>query len=194
MRRVSIVTISTLAALATGIVACSSDSSSSGSGGTTGTGGAAGSASGGVAGSSSGGAAGSATGGTAGSTGGAAGSATGGAGGTAGAATGGTGGGAGACTNAADQAILDDPSLMAEEKISQCGNDNLAQEPGTSNCIKQQTGLSDPCVGCFAGTIQCAATNCWLQCIGGSTAPACTACLAQFCNTPFEACSGLSAT
>lgn len=192
MRQLSIVSIATLAALAMGSVACSSDSdSSSGSGGSGGgaTGGAAGSASGGAAGTATGGAAGSVTGGTGGATGGAAGAS----GGSAGAASGGTGGGAGACTNAADQAILDDPTLDAEGKISKCGSDNLAAEPATKNCIKAQTGLSDGCVTCFDNTIQCAATNCWLQCIGGSDSQPCKDCLAQFCDGPFEACSGLSA-
>lgn len=195
MRHVQFISFATVAALL-GTFACGSNSSGGGGAGGTGTGGTS---SGGTAGSGTGGATGGSAGvGTGGApSGGAAGTGTGGAatGGTAGAATGGTGGGAtGACTNnAPDQAILNDPNSMVEQKVGDCAQQNFGAEPGTTDCIKQQTGLSDPCVACFAGTVQCAVQNCLTQCLVGQDSPDCIACRAQFCDGPFEQCSGLSA-
>jgi hypothetical protein len=194
MRHIHFVSFATVATLI-GTAACGSDSAGGGSGGTSAGGtSSGGTSSGGSAGSSTGGSAGVGTGGVA--TGGAAGSGTGGVatGGAAGGiATGGTGGGAtGACTNAPDQAIITAPNSDIEGKVGDCGQSNFGAEPGTSNCIKQQTGLSDPCVACFSATIKCAIDHCVGPCLFDQNSAECIACRAQYCDGPFEQCSGLT--
>lgn len=193
MRHIHFVSFATVATLLIGTAACGSDSAG-GTGGTSAGGtSSGGTSSGGTAGSGTGGSAGVGTGGVA--TGGVAGTGTGGVatGGTAGAATGGTGGGAtGACTNAGDQAIITAPNSDIEGKVGGCGQTNFGTEPATTDCIKQQTGLSDPCVACFDATIHCAIDHCVGQCLIDSNSPDCIACRAQWCDGPFEQCSGLT--
>lgn len=110
---------------------------------------------------------------------------------TTGTGGGGTGGAApsGACTNAADQAIL--AGGQVEAQVEQCAQQNFGGEPGTKDCIKSETGLSDGCVTCFDDTVQCTVANCIAQCAGGQS-PDCTACMDQNCTPAFVACSGLS--
>ena len=101
-------------------------------------------------------------------------------------------GGAGpmnACTNAADQAIAMSKDLAAI--VGKCGQDNLGQEPATYDCIKMMTGLSDDCVTCFDGTVQCVVMSCFSECIADPGSQACTDCRAMHCDPVFEACSGL---
>lgn len=108
-------------------------------------------------------------------------------------ATGSTGTGAmmGACTSAADTMIL--MSKDIGKITGDCASSKLGMEPGTKDCIKMGTGLSDPCVTCFDDTVGCVFKNCLGDCIGGSGSPACTACRAAKCDPAFVACSGLPA-
>src|SRR5262245_47717052 len=91
----------------------------------------------------------------------------------------------GACPNAADQAILG--MINVEEVVGQCAQENFGAEPGTKECIKDSTQLSDPCVTCFDNTVQCTVQNCLGQCAGGQT-PECTACMEANCLPDFQAC------
>ena len=95
----------------------------------------------------------------------------------------------GACTNDADQQIIASKDVEAE--VQQCAEENFGAEPGTKNCIKDSTGLSDPCVACFDDTVQCSVNNCIGDCIGGQS-PACDACVDAKCMPAFQACSGLT--
>jgi hypothetical protein len=108
-------------------------------------------------------------------------------------ATGSTGTGAmmGACTNAADTMIL--MSKDIGKITGDCASSKLGMEPGTKDCIKMGTGLSDPCVTCFDDTVGCVFKNCLGECIGGSGSQACTDCRAAKCDPAFVACSGLAA-
>lgn len=110
---------------------------------------------------------------------------------TTGTGGGGTGGAppSGACTNAGDQAIL--AGGQVQTQVEQCAQQNFGAEPGTKDCIKSTTGLSDGCVTCFDDTVQCTVANCIAQCAGGQT-PDCTACMDQHCTPAFVQCSGLS--
>jgi hypothetical protein len=116
----------------------------------------------------------------------------GGAAGTGDAGSGGTVSAGGACTNASDQTILN--AINVSDAVGGCAQQNLGAEPATRSCIKQGTGLSDPCVDCFDGAVQCGAQNCWSQCIFDSNSPDCISCRQQFCDPAFAACSGLSPT
>lgn len=118
-----------------------------------------------------------------------------GAGGSTSAGSGGTGGmgsgGApplGACTNDPDMTILE--MGMVESQVEACAQESFGQEPATTDCIKQATNLSDPCVACFAETVACTVDNCIGDCIGGQS-PECQACMDANCTPAFEACSGL---
>ncbi|MFO0757527.1 MAG: hypothetical protein U0359_13605 [Byssovorax sp.] len=133
---------------------------------------------------------------TAGSGGSGGGSTTSGSGGAGGGATtsgsGGSGGaGMGACTNAADLAIVMSKDVAGI--TGKCGQDNLGGEPKTKECIKAGTGLSDACVDCFDGTVQCVVMKCFSECVADATSQMCVDCRKANCDPAFEACSGLPA-
>lgn len=96
----------------------------------------------------------------------------------------------GACTNAADQAIVTDPTKMLQQKVTDCGKNNLGMEPATKNCIAM-LGLTPECTTCFDDNVQCVAKNCFAKCIPDPSVQACTDCRAMFCDMPFTMCSGL---
>jgi hypothetical protein len=108
-------------------------------------------------------------------------------------ATGSTGTGTmmGACTNAADNAIV--TSKDVAKITGDCAQKTFGAEPGTKDCIKMGTGLSDPCVVCFDGTVGCVVKNCFNECAADSASKACTDCRAAKCDPAFVACSGLPA-
>jgi hypothetical protein len=65
---------------------------------------------------------------------------------------------------------------------------------GNATCISQalqtDTGLSSACADCFGSVGGCAASNCALQCLGGSGSSGCRNCVASNCAQEFEVCSG----
>jgi hypothetical protein len=95
----------------------------------------------------------------------------------------------GACTNAADFAIVQakDVKKIAED----CGKSNLGAEPGTKNCIKMGTSLSDGCVTCFDDIVVCVVKNCVDKCFADPGSADCMACREKNCNPAFKTCSGL---
>ena len=98
----------------------------------------------------------------------------------------------GACTNANDQAIVDNQDV--ETIAKDCAIVHLTDADKAAECIKKDTGLSDPCIACFQGTVNCAIGSCAFQCLDASN-PACDTCLKDNgCYSEFEECSGLSTT
>ena len=89
--------------------------------------------------------------------------------------TGGDTGLDGACTNEADQKIVDD--LDVETIAKDCALANLGNEPAAVACIKDKTGLSDPCIVCFSGIVTCGILKCAGDCLIDSSSPACNKCL-----------------
>jgi hypothetical protein len=81
-------------------------------------------------------------------------------------------------------------SMDVSMTVGQCAMDNFGAEPGTQNCIRMMTGLSNPCADCFDGEVRCSVMNCALRCF--SDTPDCAACRAMFCDAAFAMCSGLS--
>lgn len=111
-------------------------------------------------------------------------------GGTTTTGTGGSGGApAAACTNADDLAIVMSKDVAGI--TGKCGQDNLGAEPKTKDCIKAGTGLSDACVACFDGTVQCVVAKCFSECIADANSQPCKDCRKTNCDPAFEACSGL---
>jgi hypothetical protein len=94
----------------------------------------------------------------------------------------------GACTSAADEAKLG--SIDVAKVTQDCATSTFGQEPATSMCIKNMTGLSDGCVACFTATIQCTIQKCIVQCAGGNSTD-CQTCRAANCDPDFAKCSGL---
>jgi len=96
----------------------------------------------------------------------------------------------GACTNAADQAVIDNQDV--ETIAKDCAIANLTDASKAAQCIKDATGLSDPCIACFQGTVTCGITNCAFQCLNPDS-PDCDPCLESAgCFSEFETCSGVS--
>lgn len=98
----------------------------------------------------------------------------------------------GACTNAADQAIIDSKDLNAIAK--DCGIAQFVGGPPAAQCIKDQTGLSDACIVCFEGTVDCG-VQCAGECLFAPDSPACDQCLEdKGCLAEFATCSGIPTT
>jgi hypothetical protein len=101
-----------------------------------------------------------------------------------------TGGVMGACTDDADKAIAAAKDLKMVATM--CALMNNGAEPATKDCIKSQSGLSDPCVACYDTIVTCTLMNCASSCTGpqGFGAPACQTCLGTNCLPAFQTCSG----
>lgn len=104
---------------------------------------------------------------------------------------GGNPGGEGACTNATDQAILNqiDAQTMATECGLGCIGDLNASACATT-CLQAQSDLSSGCAGCFGKLVGCIIDNCLTNCINPED-PECTSCTASFCGSAFQSCSGI---
>ena len=100
-------------------------------------------------------------------------------------------GGTGACTNATDQAILNqiDAQTMATECGLGCIGDLNASACATT-CLQAQSDLSSGCAGCFGKLVGCIIDNCLTNCINPED-PECTSCTASNCGSSFESCSGI---
>ncbi len=84
-------------------------------------------------------------------------------------------------------------------------NNNCTMQPQQladciGGCTQEELGLGDGCAECYAGVGSCGSINCagaeQCQCLGiagcdPTQIAGCNACLAENCNEPFEACSGL---
>ena len=96
---------------------------------------------------------------------------------------------AGACTNEADQSIIDTTDVQG---IAQdCALSNFGNEPAATECIKNETGLTQDCVVCFQGIVGCAFANCIGQCAADPSGGPCDECLQANCYPAFTECSGL---
>ncbi len=133
--------------------------------------------------------------------GGSGGSATGGSGGS---ATGGGGGAAGSgnqacnpmgnevCENETDCEFV--ASGQAASSARSCGLSCLASsdESCASDCIQQDTGMSQECSDCYAASVACATENCLAQCGADPSSEACEQCqIDAGCRDDFYTCSGL---
>jgi hypothetical protein len=98
----------------------------------------------------------------------------------------------GGCNNDADKAIIAEKDLADIAKT--CAISNLGNAPATLQCIKDGSGLSDTCVACFGGSVQCGQV-CALPCAIVPDEAACDACLVENgCIKEFDDCSGLPPT
>jgi hypothetical protein len=66
----------------------------------------------------------------------------------------------------------------------------------TGMCVKNNpatvTDPTDPCLGCYLGSVGCTLQFCSAQCAGGASAPDCVSCRAtNNCTSTFYTCSGL---
>jgi hypothetical protein len=95
----------------------------------------------------------------------------------------------GACTNADDQAIVDEQDV--ETIARDCAISNLGNPAAATTCIEDATGLSTPCIVCFNGIVECGIASCIGDCIIDSASAACNDCIEENCYAPFIECSGL---
>jgi len=73
-----------------------------------------------------------------------------------------------------------------------CGHDSWGSTEATTQCImKAYPSMTQSCVSCFGNYAGCARSNCWFQCIGGST-PRCESCVKESCAQTLEVCTGVS--
>ena len=100
----------------------------------------------------------------------------------------------GACKNDDDVAVLEKGQVSGISE--QCLYDNIpaiiADDQATLlQCLKDNTGLSDGCVECFGGLLDCTIKACPFQCMGGKT-PECMSCMEQSCYPDYITCSGVN--
>jgi len=100
----------------------------------------------------------------------------------------------GACNNAADLALYAD--LDANRVWNACvpgaptGQGCLLDEACNTTCVAGETGVSEPCAGCFAGLVSCLVTECASACATQPPLPACGACVADHCEPAYQSCFG----
>ncbi len=100
----------------------------------------------------------------------------------------------GACKNDADLQIMAGGGVS--DTVESCTKANvaavIANDPKPiRQCVKDATGLSDPCLDCFEPLMFCTIEKCAFQCIGGKT-PECVQCLSDNCYPPFIECAGVN--
>jgi hypothetical protein len=75
--------------------------------------------------------------------------------------------------------------------VASCAQSSFGNETKTTECIIQETGLSDDCGACFGASAACVVKNCLTQCIGGASSPGCVSCREQNCDPAFIDCAGV---
>ena len=101
----------------------------------------------------------------------------------------------GACDNDADESELADLEATIDDVVQDCAlGCLLSGDIGTcgSDCMSENTDLSDGCAGCFGEVIACTAANCPFQCLDANS-ESCADCRESNCNDDFEACAGIPA-
>jgi hypothetical protein len=97
----------------------------------------------------------------------------------------------GACVNAADQDIIDTVNIV--QHAANCIVSCMSDVACLTDCISDDTGLSEACSACFAEGTLCIYSNCLSQCLSDPESAACLECREESgCNEAFEACSGLT--
>ena len=101
-----------------------------------------------------------------------------------------------ACLNDADQQIAAEIDLTAEATTCALGCLSDTDPIGCSDtCLKENTGISDACGGCYTATVKCTFDNCLAQCAADPSSDACGTCQEENnCITDFYTCSGLTAS
>ncbi len=92
------------------------------------------------------------------------------------------------CLNPQDEAVCAAFNLDAETEAA--GLSCTGNATCISQALQTDTGLSAGCADCCGSVGGCAASNCALQCLGGSGSSGCRNCVASNCAQEFEVCSG----
>ena len=110
---------------------------------------------------------------------------------TGGETTGGeTTGDGGQCLNDADLEIMGNTEAVFEVATNcavQCVGDAVCAEP----CIKEGTGLSAGCAGCWGLGLSCGVSMCLELCAADAGNDACKGCMEENCSLAFETCAGI---
>jgi hypothetical protein len=104
----------------------------------------------------------------------------------------GTDAGTGACTGPADTQVLASLGGTVTTTAYNCATSTFGQQPATTTCVQNNTGLSTGCSACFGDAIACLVKSCLSACISGPTSPTCVSCRQQSCDAAFVACSGVA--
>jgi hypothetical protein len=71
---------------------------------------------------------------------------------------------------------------------------NLGDVTAATQCIADETGLSEACMACVGGIVSCGSTNCQMHCVGDQSTTECQGCLETNCYHDYRTCSGLEPT
>lgn len=81
---------------------------------------------------------------------------------------------------------------LTQTAATDCGTDCLfSADPDACmiDCMGGQTELTDDCIGCFSGQVDCIVANCFSACVFGIGD--CAACATANCLIPFNECAGI---
>lgn len=99
-----------------------------------------------------------------------------------------------ACTNAADDALFNDPAKDVSGKTGNCGVGCIGKKDAVAcaqPCIIKDTGVTSDCAMCLAIQVDCAIKNCIGECAADPGGKACCDCrVAKKCVENFSTCSG----
>ncbi len=101
---------------------------------------------------------------------------------------------AGACDNAADLHILETQGDTAvQDAMGTCAMRCLMGGTPTchTDCVRDETGLSQQCSECFGAMLECTMDHCALPCATNASGPNCISCMEDNCYDGFEACAGM---
>jgi hypothetical protein len=94
-----------------------------------------------------------------------------------------------ACTNQADLTIVCDDQF--DLTVRDCASNAKGDGKETSQCLQQDTGVSDDCADCYGLTTECTVEHCVdAECATAPFGDACTACRVEFCVEAFDECRG----
>jgi len=94
----------------------------------------------------------------------------------------------GACVNEDDLTKIQPLNYDAE--WNKCVPGCLTKVDCNTSCFMTNTGVSEPCAGCFAELVRCWILSCASACPNGGGSPECFACVEQACLPDYQSCFG----
>ena len=98
----------------------------------------------------------------------------------------------GNCTSPEDQAIHNGFGEEIGEVIGGCAMaGGMPSEDNFVECMREATGLSDLCLECYWGSVECTMQRCLMQCMSGAESDRCMECQEANCLPDLFECTGL---
>jgi hypothetical protein len=98
----------------------------------------------------------------------------------------------GNCTSPEDRAIHNNFGEDIGEVIGGCAMaGGMPSEAGFVACMREETGLSELCLECYWGSVECTMQRCLMQCMSNANSDRCMECQENNCLPTLFECTGL---